>query len=193
MREINLVAYTDSAAYNNGKKIPSLPEHSSSVGIILYGDSIILGKSKFNPNTDNSYGELYAIYLILKKIYKLANQTDSHINLILYSDSAYVVQSINDWIPHWKCKNWRNSTGKEVAHKHLFEQIDSLLSSECLDVIIYHISGHINMNKPKDIEKALKRFKRFNGFEISVDELEFHVTCNDICDRYAKEKLRLNI
>ena len=39
MNEISLTAYTDAAAFNNGRKIPSLPEHSASAGVILFDDS----------------------------------------------------------------------------------------------------------------------------------------------------------
>lgn len=198
MKKIKLTAYTDAASYNNGKKIPYLPEHSGSAGVILYQDTIIIGKSMYNPNSSISFGELYAIYMILKEVYNLAVDSYKLIDLVLYSDSAYCVQSINDWMRGWKARSkggvWTNASNDRVAYQSLFMAIDDLLNeTDYLKVKIKHISGHIDMSKNSHVAKATTRYKRFNKESITPEELKRHTKFNDLCDRYAKDTLRIGM
>ena len=36
--------------------------------------------------------------------------------VIIYSDSAYAVNSYNEWLRGWACNNWRNSKGAIVEN-----------------------------------------------------------------------------
>lgn len=190
MNEISLTAYTDAAAFNNGRKIPSLPEHSASAGVILFDDIIIVSTSRFNPNSTISFGELTAIRILLKKVYELAKESNNFINLELYSDSAYSVQAINIWMKDWKKRSngkyWFNSSGARVAHQDILEDIDSLMSNDFMKVTLRHISGHIDCSKKKHITKAKERFRRFNLQDVTLEELLIHTKYNDLCDAYAK-------
>ena len=196
-KKIRLTAYTDAASFNNGMKVASLPEHSGSAGVILYDDVIIASISSFNPNSSISYGEMYAIHCVLAKVYDLAYKSNSFIELTLHSDSAYCVQSINDWMKSWKRNSsrgiWYKSSGEPVAYQEMLETIDKLLDNEYLKCRVKHISGHIDLSNEKDMNKAMKRYKRFNHEKVSHEQLVTHVIYNDICDRYAKRVLKLGM
>ena len=198
MKKIKLTAYTDAASYNNGRKISSLPEHSASAGVVLYDDVVIIGKSVYNENSTISFGELYAIYMILKEVTNLAIESDKQVKLTLFSDSAYCVQSINDWMSGWikRSKNgiWYSSSGDKVAYQDLMKAINELVNhNDMVDVKIKHISGHIDMYNKKHVKKALERYYRFNREPVSLEELVVHTKYNDLCDRYAKTSLRIGM
>lgn len=196
MNIINLYAFTDASSYNNGNKIKSEPQHSGSAGIVLFGNTIIQSISTYNPNTSISFGELYAIYLTLHKLYKLVKKSEEDVivNVLLHSDSAYAVQTLNDWMFKWKKRvdkdgNWIKSDGSRASYQSLIESIDKYRHKDNFNVEIRHISGHIDFNIKKDINKAKERYTRFNKMRVEDSFLNFAVVCNDICDVYAKEVL----
>lgn len=195
MNKIKLDVYTDASSFNNGKKDPNLPEHSCSGALLVYEGDVIYATSYHNPNTSISYGELFAIYMILtdfSKLLKSAPKENSY-QLTLYSDSAYCVQSLNTWIKNWKKKNvngiWNTSTGP-VAYQEMMRDIDNILSNKSIDITIRHIKGHIDVNKSKDIKKARDTWERFNGCKVTDEDLITHVFFNNVCDRYAVQTLK---
>jgi len=73
-------------------------------------------------HTTNSRMELMAVIAGLNAI------TDRTIPVKVYSDSEYVVKGMNEWLPNWKAKNWRNARGDEVSNRDLWEYLDKLVS-----------------------------------------------------------------
>lgn len=199
MREyITLSAYTDAASFNNGMKVPQLPEHSASAGVILYEDTVIASKHSFNPNTSISFGEIYAIYMILREVGDWVIDSGRAVNLTIHTDSAYALQTLTEWMYTWKSRSingyWVKSDGTQPAYQYMLETIDKILNyQDGLNVQIKHISGHIDFSKQKHIDKARKRYRRFNGLSISDNELAYHCFYNDICDKYAKKVLELGM
>jgi len=44
----------------------------------------------------------------------------------LLTDSQYVKQGITAWLPGWKRRSWRSSSGGAVKNRDLWEQLDEL-------------------------------------------------------------------
>lgn len=78
--------------------------------------------------------------------------------LSLFTDSKYVVDGINKWLPNWKKNNWYKSDGTEVSNKSEWLQVDE----------------QFNKLTSKNIEVDVKWIKAHNG----------HVG-NELADRYA--------
>lgn len=200
------VLFTDAASYNNGKKDPSKPQHSYSSAILTQGGNVLEIFGKFNPNTTNNYGEVYAIYYGLKKSLKyLKDMGETNVKIDIYSDSEICVNGINKWSESWK-KNavdgvWRNSSGEEVANQKFFKKIDELVSKpkykklfknskKNKDIRVFHIKGHVNLRKAKDVDKAIRTFKRVNGIDIPLDLLKYLVDMNNAVDNCATSGLK---
>lgn len=47
---------------------------------------------------------------------------------LIYSDSKYVVNGINQYLDRWKQTGWRNRDGDEISNRKDWEAVDSLLS-----------------------------------------------------------------
>ena len=128
--------YCDGAALNNGCK-----NSIASYGIIilLIENGNIIGWKQYSGlcdpvNSTNNYAEITAALVGLKKI------TDKTIPVKVYSDSQYLVQTINS--------NWNINANKELWEK-LFEEIRTFDSVEFIKV-----KGHVG-NKYNEIADNL--------------------------------------
>lgn len=93
-------------------------------------------------NTTNNRMELKAIIESYKKILKLKDK--KHKEFEIYSDSAYVVNTINEnWIEKWKKENWKTVKGKEIKNRDLWEEYDKL-KTKCknLKITVIKVKGH---------------------------------------------------
>lgn len=43
--------------------------------------------------------------------------------VVLYTDSRYVLQGMTEWLPRWQRKGWRTASGKAVENRDLWEQL----------------------------------------------------------------------
>ena len=58
----------------------------------------------------------------------------------LTSDSKYVLQGIQEWLPNWKQKGWRTSSKKPVMNSDLWQKLDELASAH--DITWRWVKGH---------------------------------------------------
>ena len=87
-------------------------------------------------NTTNNRMELLAVIEGLKALSK-----PSQVELV--SDSKYVLQGLEDWMPKWKKNNWRRKEGssfKPVKNVDLWQELDRLKSLH--ELTFQYIPGH---------------------------------------------------
>lgn len=74
--------------------------------------------------TTNNRMELKAVIEAFKKIVRKGRP---EVQYDIYSDSAYVVNTINNhWIDAWKKNNWQTTKHEDVKNKDLWEEFDAL-------------------------------------------------------------------
>jgi ribonuclease HI len=61
-------------------------------------------------------------------------------DVMLYSDSQYVVKGITSWITGWKAKGWRTKTREPVKNRELWERLDAARSRH--NVTFEWVRGH---------------------------------------------------
>ena len=83
--------------------------------------------------TTNNRMEMMAVIKALGALTKASEVT-------LHSDSKYVLQGINDWMPNWKKKNWQTAAKKPVKNVDLWKQIDQLMQGHNIDWV--WVKGH---------------------------------------------------
>ena len=88
-------------------------------------------------DTTNNREELKAIIHVLK----LA-AADPSSEYLVYSDSAYAVHMINNWIWGWAKNSWLNSKKKEVENIDLVKEIYSYISKDFFNFQIKKCNGH---------------------------------------------------
>lgn len=116
--------YTDGACSEN----PG-PGGWASIWVSDNGIKVISGN---NPNTTNNQMELTAVVVSLRRVRNflttLSNPWMSK-EYEIYSDSAYVVNSINNnWVDRWMLNDWKTSKGDDVKNVELWMECLKLLS-----------------------------------------------------------------
>ena len=124
MKDVTI--YTDGACSGN-------PGPGGWGAILMYKDvkKEISGGCK---ETTNNIMEMTAVIESLKILKEPCN-------VKVYSDSAYVVNAINqNWIEGWMKKNWQNSKKEPVKNKELWEELYSLINKHQTEFI--KVKGH---------------------------------------------------
>jgi ribonuclease HI len=121
--------YTDGACRGNGKE-----NTIGAFGIILMYNGIQKEIKKAFRNTTNNIMELTAVIYALSMLKEPCK-------VKLYSDSAYVVNAVNQkWLENWQKNGWKNSSKEPVKNKELWENLIKLLKYH--DVEFIKVKGH---------------------------------------------------
>lgn len=111
-RPLNIEAYTDGSAKNNGKK--------NAVGgwafVVVVNGEIVYADHFYNfAEPTNQKMELHAALTACSYLDLRFTSFDS---FIIYSDSAYLVNCVNQkWYEKWLENGWKNSKGEDVSNK----------------------------------------------------------------------------
>jgi len=105
--------YTDGACRGN-------PGPGGWGALLLYGDrrKTLHGGE---PDTTNNRMELTAAIEAL-------NALKGPREVILYTDSKYVMDGINKWMPAWKKRGWKTANKKPVKNQDLWQALDEAVS-----------------------------------------------------------------
>ena len=128
----NLTFYTDGACSGN--------PGPGGYGVVEYdikSNTIFYTYSEYFKNVTNNQMELKAILHVIK----LA-AADKENSYLVYSDSAYAVNSINTWMYEWARNGWINSKKKPVENLDLIQEIYSYLEFPMENFDLRKIDGH---------------------------------------------------
>ena len=112
MKKVDI--YTDGACRGN-------PGPGGWGVLLIYNDfkkSIYGGEHQ----TTNNRMEMQAIIEALSAI-------RSECDITLYTDSKYVMDGVNKWLPNWKERGWRTANKKPVKNQDLWQLLDQNISS----------------------------------------------------------------
>lgn len=94
--------------------------------------------SGFDPRSTNQRMEITAALEALRALLPIAPK-----GLTVVSDSTYVVNCFRDrWWEGWKRRNWRNTAGKPVANRDLWEPLLDLALGTEHPVTWQWVKGH---------------------------------------------------
>ena len=115
--KITLTIYTDGACSGN-------PGPGGWGVLLQYGSKEKTLKGG-DPNTTNNRMEMMAAIKAIEAV----NETYTG-EIILWTDSTYVMKGITEWIHGWKKKNWIKSDKKPVVNTDLWKVLDNLNSQK---------------------------------------------------------------
>lgn len=73
-------------------------------------------------------------------------------DVLLHTDSRYVMDGIRDWIPNWKARGWKTANRKPVKNKDLWQALDAAVDRH--SVTWKWVRGHTG-NPGNEIADAL--------------------------------------
>jgi len=124
---------------------------------IIIKDSQILAElsEAYDNDPTNNMMELGGVILGCQYI---LDHPDLGTEVTIVSDSEYVVNGSTTWLPKWKLKKWKTTTG-DVKNKELWEAIDYLKT--VLNITFRWTKGHSNntLNNLAD-ELAVKAYTK---------------------------------
>ena len=112
-----MIYYTDGSCTKNGKAV-----NEGGFGIVALNDdgTFAYSYSKRNENTTNNREELRAILRVML-IAGADSKQDWIQPPVVYSDSAYCVNTFNDWMFRWANNNWIKADGKTPENLDLIQ------------------------------------------------------------------------
>ena len=115
-----ITIYTDGSCLANGKEIN---EGGFGVVVVDENENLLYTYKKRNKNTTNNREELRAIlYAFLNYGVNTSQNGFSTSNIpVVYSDSAYCVNTFNSWVFNWARNGWVKSDGKTPENLDLIQ------------------------------------------------------------------------
>ncbi|MES3005084.1 MAG: ribonuclease HI [Patescibacteria group bacterium] len=101
-------------------------------GAIIFGNDNVTELGGNESNTTNNRMELMAVISALE----FAKEKE----IVVYTDSAYIVSGITRWIAGWKRNNWKTSTKDDVLNRDLWERLDNATAKRIIDWRL--VKGH---------------------------------------------------
>lgn len=162
--------YTDGAISNNGDK-NGTGIMEGGIGWLLLdenGEDIAYGRG-FYPSTlppeepvTNNRMELSAYIEAMINIEGHNLHPAKDVRLVVYSDSAYFINSINEYIKKWQVNGWRNNAGQPIKNKDLWLQILRWRNDKSMfrEVRFVHVKGHNGHKHQERVDKLAVASKK---------------------------------
>ena len=102
-------------------------------GVVLIANQKCRTLHGGDPETTNNRMELTAAIEAL-------NALKGGQRVVLHTDSKYVMDGINEWLPNWKKRGWKTAAKKPVKNKDLWQALDEAVARHEID---WHwVRGH---------------------------------------------------
>lgn len=138
--------YCDGGVTNNGSFKEDIECWGSFCAIILNKSDTKPQKTfcELHENTTNNQMELLGAIRALNYLHEYMNNKfpTEKLNVIVTSDSQYLVKGMNEWLSGWKKKGWRDSSGNIVKNIELWKELDKINRYSNLIITFNWIRGH---------------------------------------------------
>jgi ribonuclease HI len=96
-------------------------------------------------HTTNSRMEIWAVLAGLETL-----RGEGH-TVTVYSDSAYVVGALNEWLAGWIANGWRNAKGKPVENRDLWERVAAQVAHHNVQAV--KVAGHADDARNGEVDR----------------------------------------
>ncbi|MEB3261302.1 MAG: ribonuclease H [Cyanobacteriota bacterium] len=103
--------------------------------LLKFEDGAVKEMGGYAPDTTNNRMELTAALELMRELQDLPRHPD----LVILTDSKYLVDGLQKWIGGWKRKGWRTASGGPVLNRDLWEELDG---ARVPGVGLQHVRGH---------------------------------------------------
>lgn len=63
-------------------------------------------------------------------------------DLTVRTDSEFLVNSQNKWMPNWERNGWKTTDGRPVKNTQQFQELNSAIRNNNMNVQFEHVRGH---------------------------------------------------
>ncbi|MGH1468172.1 MAG: ribonuclease HI [Bdellovibrionales bacterium] len=129
-----ILIFTDGACSGN-------PGPGGYGAVIVYPDGRVKELGGGRRDTTNNRMEMMAV------IKGLCEVVSSKEDVLVLTDSTYVIQGATQWIFGWRKKNWLTAAGKEVSNKDLWLELDrAVVKRQSISKLSWgYVRGHVGV------------------------------------------------
>ena len=74
--------------------------------------------------------------------------------VILYTDSKYVMDGIQQWMPAWKARGWKTADKKPVKNQDLWQELDSQVQRHRVKFV--WVKGHAGHSENERVDELAR-------------------------------------
>src|SRR5690606_37379608 len=79
-------------------------------------------------------------------------------NIILYTDSTYMVKGITAWIHGWRKNNWQTKAKEDVINRDLWEELGEVVEKRKGNIEWKIIAGHVGIPANERVDEIATHF-----------------------------------
>lgn len=125
-----IIIFTDGSSKGN-------PGPGAYGAVVVLPEGKVIELGSFDKHTTNNRMELSGAISALAEISKKKEE------IIIYTDSKYVINGVTGWIFGWQKNNWQTKEKKAVLNKDLWEQLVVLIKDK--KIKWNYVGGHIGI------------------------------------------------
>jgi len=129
--------------------------------LLRFSDGSVQELGGAEAATTNNRMELTAALALLQEL----RQLPRHPSLVIRTDSRYLIDGLQKWLPGWKRKGWRTASGGPVLNRDLWEQLDG---SRIQGLELQHVRGHSGDPDNDRCDAIAVAFSRGQGPQLKV-------------------------
>ena len=103
--------------------------------LLRFEDGSVRELGASDPATTNNRMELSAALALLELLKDLPRRQE----MVIRTDSRYLIDGMDKWLPGWKRRSWRTASGGPVLNRDLWERLDQ---ARLAGVGFQHVRGH---------------------------------------------------
>lgn len=144
-------------------------------------------------HSTNNHAEIYAIYMAYQLAKVLYFKIGGDLRINIFSDSQISVYGLRDWIFSWikgsQGDNLISSAGKNIANQEIYKLIVIDMIESKVPIYLYHVKGHVNIKRKKEIYNAKRVFDGSNDTNIPIDIIYEISYGNDLVDNITRDQI----
>lgn len=180
------IVFTDGACTGN-------PGPGGWAAVIARPDGSVQELGGGSPQTTNNRMEMAGALNALRKL-----DSEQDHDIIIYTDSVYVIRGITQWIWGWRRNGWKNAEGKEVTNQDMWEELSKAVGAlKPAKIEWKYVRGHTGVpgnERCDEISVAFANGKRVNLYQGPL--LQYPIAIYDLppdeglpeMKSYSKEK-----
>jgi ribonuclease HI len=140
-----------------------------------------------HPETTNNRMELSATIRGLDAVKDLPGE------VVVYTDSVYVIRGITQWIWAWRKNGWKSKSGEEVANPDLWKQLSTVVGARGKDnpVKWHWVRGHSGVPGNERVDEIAVSFTKGRPTRLfSGKLLHYGIAIHDIPEKTDLPEIR---
>lgn len=117
----------------------------------------------FVPGTTNNRMELLAAVEGLELLLKQDSKSNQ---VLVFSDSVYVIRGVTQWVFGWRRNGWKTAQGDEVLNRDLWERFYNLVHQSGLKIQFRYVKGHAGIDGNERCDVLAVQASKHDSFEL---------------------------